>query len=157
MTLNSKPIPQTSVEVIHQLTEAQIQNLCNLYQSTWWAKGRQPEQVRQMLAHSDITVGLCNPQTRELVGFARVLTDEVYRAFLLDVIVQEALRNCGLGQRLMEAIVNHPQLQEVEAFILFCLPEMVPFYEKWGFSNELKCTQLLVRSSDQTQLALGRT
>lgn len=148
---------QMSVEVIHQLTEAQIQDLCDLYQSTWWAKDRQPDQGRQMLAHSDITIGLCNRQTHELVGFARVLTDDVYRAFLLDVIVQEELRHCGLGRMLMEAIIRHPRLQRVEAFILFCLPEMIPFYEKWGFTTQLECTQLMVRSPDRTQLTSGRT
>lgn len=146
MVLEPQKNQQPSIEVIHQLTDLQIQDLCNLYQSTWWAKGRQPDLVRQMLAHSDIIVGLCDSQTRELVGFARVLTDDVYRAFLLDVIVQEESRSSGLGRMLMEAIVNHPRLQGVEAFILFCLPEMVPFYEKWGFTTQLECTQLMVRS-----------
>jgi len=37
----------------------------------------------------------------------------------------------------MDSIINHNRLRNVEHFDLNCLPEMYPFYEKWGFTAEL--------------------
>ncbi len=130
-------------EAIAQLSEAQIQDLHQLYQSAWWSQGRTLADMRRMLQHSDVIVGLCDRQTGKLVGFARVLTDYVYRAVILDVIVDRAYQGQGLGSSLIETILNHPSLQSVETFLLTCLPEIVPFYQKFGF--DLGQMQLMQR------------
>ena len=41
----------------------------------------------------------------------------------------------GLGSQLIKEIVNHSKLQNVGTFMLVCLPEMIPFYEKLGFGD----------------------
>ena len=122
-------------ETISTLTEAQIEDLCRMYQQEWWSKGRQKVNVTKMLENSDVIIALSHPQSQEIVAFARVITDYVYRGFILDVIVQSAYRGQGLGKSLMEAIINHPQLKEVETLILLCQLEMVNFYQKWGFTT----------------------
>lgn len=38
------------------------------------------------------------------MAFARILTDYVYKALILDVIVEPAYRGRGLGRLLMESI-----------------------------------------------------
>jgi predicted GNAT family N-acyltransferase len=83
-----------------------------------------------------------------LVGFARVLTDFVYEALVLDVIVAEDLRGTGLGAALMNAIVNHPRLALVRTIELACQPELVSFYERWGFTDKVGRSRLMRRSSD---------
>jgi N-acetylglutamate synthase-like GNAT family acetyltransferase len=138
---------RVNFEVVHQLTEVQVQDLCDLFQSTWWAKNRCLDDVQQMLKHSNIMVGICDEQTKALVGFARVLSDSVYRAILMDVVVREDYRDRGLGRVLMDAVIHHPDLQTVEVLALFCLPEVIPFYEKWGFTTEPKNLKLMVRSN----------
>jgi len=40
-----------------------------------------------------------------------------------------------LGKKLMDAIVGHPALVRVEHFELYCRPELIPFYERWGFKE----------------------
>jgi hypothetical protein len=37
----------------------------------------------------------------------------------------------------MERLVSHPDLARVKHFELYCLPELIPFYERWGFSTEV--------------------
>ena len=73
-----------NLQAISQLNEAQVQDLQRLYQSAWWSKERQLDEIRRMLAGSDIIVGECQAETGRLVSFARVLTDFVYRALILD-------------------------------------------------------------------------
>ncbi|MFE4104687.1 GNAT family N-acetyltransferase [Almyronema epifaneia] len=131
--------------LIHQLTEAQIQDLHRLYQTVWWAKGRSLADTRQLVHNTDIVLGLCEPDSTTLIGFSRVLTDYLFRAVILDVMVAAGYQGQGLGRALLEAIVNHPELAQVESFSLFCTPEMVPFYQKWGFTDHL--TQKLMQRS----------
>lgn len=123
--------------VVDKLSKEQVQQLHCLYQEEWWTKGRTLEDVEKMLEHSDITVGLCEEKTNELIGFTRVLTDRVYKALVLDVIVKDDYRGHELGKVLMDLVVNHPHLLGVKHFELYCRPEMGKFYEKWGFTSDL--------------------
>ena len=126
-----------SLSLIDRLTEEQILDLERLYQAEWWTKGRQLSDVRKMLENTDVITAFCDYDSQKLVAFARVITDYTYKALILDVIVDASYRGKNLGRALMDAIVAHPQLKSVRHFELYCLPELVPFYKKWGFTEEL--------------------
>ena len=125
------------IEMIDCLTDTQIKDLYELYQFEWWTKGRQLDDVRRMVQHTDVIIAFCEPDTKKLVAFTRILTDYAYKALVFDVIVATPYRNTGLGRRLMEAVVNHPALKAVRHLELYCLPDLVPFYQQWGFTTEL--------------------
>lgn len=127
-----------AIALVRQLNEDHIQDLYALYQTAWWAQDRTLKDIRKMLAHSDIVVGLYDDSRDRLIGFARVLTDFVYKARLFDVILAESSQGLGLGRYLMDTVINLPELRSVQQIDLQCLPEMVPFYEKWGFSPDLQ-------------------
>lgn len=134
--------------VISELNEQQISELTDLYQNEFWSKNRTQPEVAKMLRASDIVIGLVDECDR-LVGFTRVLTDFVYRGVIFDVIVKSTHRDRGLGKKLLDLVVAHPQLRAVEYLSLFCLPEMVPFYERWGFTNEHGGLQLMLRPTEE--------
>lgn len=136
-----------TIEILYRLEPHHIPDLCALYASTWWSQTRQLNEVETMLAHSDEVMGLLDHQTHRLVGFVRLLTDYTYRAVVFDVIVHPDYRDRGLGRQLMEAVIHHPKLRSVEAFLLGCKPDMVPFYEKFGFQTEADTIQLMVRAT----------
>ena len=124
-------------EFVDAVSEEQLADLMQLYRSTWWAKDRERADVERMLLHVDVIVGICERESRRLVAFARVLTDCAYKAVIFDVIVDPAVRGTGLGRMLVERIVAHPALCDVRHVELYCRPEMVPFYRKFGFSDDL--------------------
>jgi GNAT superfamily N-acetyltransferase len=136
-----------SYRIVSELTEEQIFELTNLYKNEFWSQNRTQEDVTKMLAASDIVIGLVDECDR-LIGFIRVLTDFVYRAFIFDVIIKPTHRNQGLAKKLLDSIVYHPQLQSVEYLALYCLPEMVPFYERWGFTTEVGGLQIMLRPNN---------
>lgn len=123
--------------IVTKLSENQIEQLEKLFQVEWWTKGREFSDIKMMVENSDIIIGCCDPSNNELIGFTRVLTDYVYKAFIFDVIVKESYRGKDLGRVLIDTVLETPSLQKVKHFELYCLPEMVSFYKKWGFSEEL--------------------
>lgn len=122
-----------SYQNVDRLTDEQIEQLCVLYQHEWWSQGRTFADVQQMLLNTDYLFGICEASTQQLVAFARVLSDRTYRAIVFDVIVAADYRSQGLGVSLLEQVVSHPVLSAVECIQLFCVPEMIPFYQKFGF------------------------
>lgn len=129
---------------VSTLTEQQISELTDLYINEFWSQNRTRQDVTKMLAGTDIIIGLVDECDR-LVGFVRVLTDFVYRAFIFDVVVKPTHRNQSLGTKLLDSVIAHPQLQSVEYLGLYCLPEMMPFYERWGFTSQTGGLQLMIR------------
>jgi predicted GNAT family N-acyltransferase len=63
-----------------------------------------------------------------------VLTDRVYKALIFDVIVAQTHRKAGLGRRLIQYVLDHPMLAQVAHVELYCRPELISFYEQWGFA-----------------------
>lgn len=124
-----------AIELRDRIEEAYMADLMALYRQTYWGQERSEEEVRKMLAHTDLVFALVDGG--HLVGFARVLTDTVYKAFVFDVIVDEGRRGQGLVRRLLGAITAHPQLSGVKHFELYCRPDVVELYRKWGFGTEL--------------------
>jgi GNAT superfamily N-acetyltransferase len=125
-----------------------LDQLLELFAGAWWTASRTAGDVAAMLAGTDIVVALVHRSTDRLVGFARAITDGVYLAVVLDVIVAPDMRGEGLGGMLLDAIVGHERLTAVRSVELVCQPEMLPFYRRWGFTDRVGTSQLMRRSSD---------
>jgi len=132
--------------IVETLTESQVSDLMDLYKNEFWSDKRTRDDVVKMLASTDVIIGLVDECDR-LIGITRVLTDFVYRAMIFDVIIKPTQRKMGLGAKLMDAVLNHPKLQTVEHFYLNCLPNMMPFYERWGFSDDVGGLKFLRRTT----------
>lgn len=130
------------MNVTYTLSDNHITQLHALYQQEWWTKGRSIEDTRQCIRGSQICIGIVT-DTDELVGFTRVITDYVFKAFVFDVIVRHDARSLGLGKQLVALVTTHPALKSVRHIELYCLPELVPFYGKRGFSSDVGGFQLM--------------
>jgi predicted GNAT family N-acyltransferase len=144
-------MPESRYTFTMTLNEKQIHELHELYQGEWWTQGRSLDDVRTMLQRSDFLFAFYDESDGQLVAFARVLTDTVFKAFIFDVIVAPQHRDEGLGRRLMERILQHSDLRKVSHFELYCLPELVPFYEKLGFSTNVSGVCLMRKTVDDGQ------
>ncbi|MEZ2232040.1 GNAT family N-acetyltransferase [Microcoleus sp.] len=132
--------------MVETLTESQVSDLMELYKNEFWCDKRTREDVVKMLAATDVIIGFVDEGDR-LIAFTRVITDFVYIGTVFDVIVHPTHRKMGLGVKLMDAVVNHPKLQAVERLGLYCLPKMIPFYERWGFSDDVGGVKFLRRTT----------
>jgi len=130
-------------QFIEQLDDRLRGELMELYRYEWWTNERRENDVARMLQHTDLVVGVCTDPGDQLVAFTRVLTDRVFKALILDVIVAEAHRKTGLGRRLIEYVLDHPMLADVRHLELYCRPQLIPFYEQWGFTTSLSGVNLM--------------
>jgi GNAT superfamily N-acetyltransferase len=104
--------------------------LCN---RSYWAKGRSLENVKESIENS-MCFGIYD-RSEKILGFARVVTDQVAFAYLMDFFILEGHRGKGLGKMLLKQIVEHPELQ-VKLWLLGTV-DAHGCYKKFGFS-ELK-------------------
>jgi len=130
--------------------EVSPEELLVLFKSAWWTASRDLDGVTAMLERSDVVFAL--RVEGRLAGFARVLTDGVYLAMVLDVVVAPEHRGRGFGAALMDAIVNYPMVSGARSVELVCQPELMPFYRRWGFTGEVGRSRLMRRTTDASLL-----
>lgn len=68
------------------------------------------------------------------VGFARLITDSATFAYLADVYILEEYRGNGLGKKIMQQIMAHPQLQGLRR-IMLATRDAHDLYAQYGFTE----------------------
>ena len=123
-------------KIIKKLNKKQKKELYKLYKKEWWTKKRKPKDIKKMLKHTDIILGIVD-KDKKLIGFVRVLSDFTYKAEIYDLIIDKKYRDKKLGTLLIKKILNHKKLKSIEHFSLQCTNEMVKYYKKLGFTEKL--------------------
>jgi GNAT superfamily N-acetyltransferase len=100
----------------------------DLYSSEGWWPERQEQEIARVLS-SDLAVGAW--EGNQLVGFARVVSDQHFHAYIEDVVVRPDRQQMGIGSLLLTRLIE--ALQHIETISLFCQPELLRFYEHQGF------------------------
>jgi GNAT superfamily N-acetyltransferase len=144
----------SAVRVIHAIDDARRVEVLALFRSAWWTAARSSEAVERMIEGSDVVVGLVDSTSDRLVGFARAITDGVFLAVVLDVIVAPDERGVGHGARVMNELLARPELAGVDSIELVCHPELIEFYRRWGFTDRVG-QSLLMRRSNNPLLVRG--
>ena len=116
-----------------RLTSAQAAQLLALYRQTFWAADRALADVKRMLKHTPLMISAWDG--KNLVGYARVLTDFTYRASLYDVMVDDHYQGRGIGLKIMQRLQNHPKLRRITSWYLKTR-DTHEFYEKLGWKRD---------------------
>ncbi len=130
------------MEIIYKLTELQVKQLHKLYQSEWWTQDRTLEETKKCINGSQVCIGIID-ENNNLLGFIRVITDFIFKAFIFDLIVNKKHRNKGIGKKLLQEVLNHENLKNVKHFELYYLPELEGLYQQFGFSSNIGGIRLL--------------
>lgn len=96
----------------------------------YWAAGRTEAEVQITIANSFCFGIYLNDKQ---IGFARVITDYVVFAYVMDVFIAEEHRGKGYSSVLINSMMTEPKLKEVKIWRLATLDAHF-LYEKFGFN-----------------------
>ena len=113
--------------------QVNIDTLLDMLSRSYWAKDRTREDVEKSVANS-LCFSLLKDQ--EQIGFARILTDAMAYAIILDMIIREDFRSQGLGKWLMQCICDHPEVASLRQVLW--TGDADNFYRKGGFEEMSK-------------------
>ncbi|WP_136468675.1 GNAT family N-acetyltransferase [Flagellimonas onchidii] len=68
------------------------------------------------------------------IGFARLITDKLVFAYIMDVIIFDPFKGKGLGKRLMQHILEYPEIKQVQTVALKT-KDAHGLYETFGFQK----------------------
>ncbi|NEP62141.1 MAG: GNAT family N-acetyltransferase [Symploca sp. SIO2G7] len=124
------------------LTPQNLEQLKNLFnQSAFWAAERKVKDLARAISFSCPVVTVWHGH--RLMGFARATSDGVYRATIWDVVIHNDYQGAGLGRKLVETVLSHPHVNDVERVYLMTTNQQ-QFYERVGFSENATTTMVLI-------------
>ncbi len=97
---------------------------------SYWSPNIPKETVFRAIRHS-LCFGIYLGEAQ--VGFGRVVTDYATFAYIADVFVLEDHRGKGLSKRLVEAMLEHPELQGLRRWTLGT-KDAHGLYARYGFA-----------------------
>lgn len=101
-----------------------------LANESYWVPGIARSSVEKCIEHS-LCFGVYADDRQ--IGFARVVTDYVRFAHLLDVFVLPAFRGRGIARQLMDCILAHPKLRTIVRYTLNTR-DAHGLYTRYGFA-----------------------
>ena len=121
------------IEISKDKSRLDIKMIHEFLTETYWAKGRTVDQVKTSIEHClCYGVYLENKQ----IGFARIATDYVVFAYLMDVFILPEHRSKGYSKQLMTIINEAPSLQSCKVWMLKT-SDAHKLYSQFGYT-ELK-------------------
>lgn len=127
------------IEISRDKSRLQIEVIYQFLTETYWAKGRTLQEVKTSIEHC-----LCFGVYIEgkQIGFARIATDYVVFAYLMDVFILPDYRGNGYSKELMKTINKSPELQNCKIWMLKTA-DAHNLYKQFGFT-ELKQPEKLM-------------
>lgn len=113
-----------------------------LSNESYWAGGIPAETVKRSIDNS-LCFGIYIE--KDLVGFARIISDFTTFAYLADVFVIPTHRGKGLSKWLLKIIMEYPDLQGLRRFLLTTM-DAHELYRQYGFTEYPQPERMMTRN-----------
>jgi len=124
-----------------------INVIYNFIKQSYWGTARTFEE-QKIAVENTLNFGLFYQGNQ--IAFARVMTDYVFFAYLLDVFVIEEHQGKGFSKLLVNQIINHESIKNVDKWML-ATKDAHSLYEKFGFEPIKNPTMLMEKLSDRAK------
>jgi len=119
------------IEVSTDKSKLDVPFIQHFLKDVYWAAGRTIEEV-QITIDSSFCFGIY--LDGDQIGFARVITDYVVFAYVMDVFIVESQRGKGYSSILIAKMMTEPELEKVKIWRL-ATTDAHFLYEKFGFTS----------------------
>ncbi len=108
-----------------------IKKLQSFLKTTIWQAGIGPQTLQRALENSICISAFFNDQQ---VGFTRAVSDHATFCWLDDVFVDSEFRGQGIADKMLKAVVGHPELSSVSSwFLASSNPVARRVFSRYGF------------------------
>lgn len=106
-----------------------VEMIYSFVSKSYWGKERTLNEIKISIENS-LCFGVYD--NNKQIGFARVITDSILFANLLDVFILPSYQGLGLGKWLINTIFNIPELNKIKTWMLGT-KDAHDLYKKVGF------------------------
>jgi GNAT superfamily N-acetyltransferase len=117
------------IEISFDLSRIDFRATSDQLMRSYWGASRTDE-ANHRAFHNSLCVAAYLDGKQ--VGFARAITDYTVFAYVADVIIWPENRGQGIGKRLVQALIDHPEVGTVTHWSL-STDDAHSLYEKLGF------------------------
>jgi hypothetical protein len=117
------------MNIIIDKNQINANDVLSIFSTAEWTIDRDIEQIKRLIINSDLVILVKDNNIP--IGFARVLTDFVCRAFIEDVIVIPEQQFCGIGKLIVQSIESILSVYEINRIELST--NNTHFWEKMGY------------------------
>jgi ribosomal protein S18 acetylase RimI-like enzyme len=131
--------------ILQAPTISQIRQIENLYRAqNWWQAGDDESQqlVPRLIAGSHCFVAALEGE--DIVGMGRAISDGVSDAYIQDLTVRSDHRNQGIGQRILQTLLERLHDDGLRWIGLIAEPGSYNLYHKAGFRQMPEGVPMLV-------------
>ena len=115
--------------------------------NSYWGNLRTYEEQKIALENT-LNFGLF--KNKKQIAYARVMTDGVFFAYLLDVFVIASEQGKGYSKLLIDKILNDDRLKDIDRWML-ATKDAHSLYEKFGFESVKSPEKLMDRLSERAK------
>ena len=125
-----------------------LELIFDFIKQSYWGKYRTFDEQKEAVENT-LNFGLF--KNGKQIAFARVMTDKVFFAYLLDVFVVEEEQGKGYSKLLIDKILHDSEVKNVDKWML-ATKDAHSLYEKFGFKEINKPKMLMERMSERAKL-----
>lgn len=145
--LPAKPMNPEEIE-IKLIAAVDRTAVKKLYQDAgWWGKNDETADgcawIDTLVRQSFCFIGAFN--SAELIGMGRAVSDGISDAYIQDVVVLKKFRQAGIGQKIIEKIIEFLESEHIGWIGLIAEPGTQKFYQRLGFDQMAGYTPMLLK------------
>ena len=115
--------------------------------NSYWGTVRTKEEQRIAM---DNTINFGIFHNKKQIAYARVMTDKVFFAYLLDVFVIKEYQGNGYSKLLIDKILNYTELKNIDKWML-ATKDAHEIYTKFGFTGIKSPEKLMEKLSERAK------
>ncbi|MEP2780999.1 MAG: GNAT family N-acetyltransferase [Pseudoruegeria sp.] len=119
------------LKLTYQLKDMDTEAVSHAIQNEYWGKTLS---ANKLLAAYETSFCVGALLDGKQIGFARAVSDTVTCSYVRDLVVFKDFRGRGYGRRLMNGLIDHPELGDVRSWFLGT-KDAHAFYEGSGFKK----------------------
>lgn len=129
------------IQILKDKSKLDFEMIYSFISNSYWGKGRTRNQVKNSIINS-LCYGVYLDGLQ--IGFARLVTDYTFYAYIMDVFILSEHRGKGFSKTMMEFIINDDEVKYCKTWMLKTA-DAHGLYNQYGFKTTIGNEMIMER------------